>query len=177
MQSPFLSQSDPASRVGAGGVRGVASQERLSEVIMELPFFFFVPFSPLLSISSSVSLTIIYMSILSALLFAAHTHTHIHTQLLHVSLSDISSETGTQRTHGRQPDAPPPKKQQRVESENTQNFRRGTRRGAHWSTACPRQRGDTPDRFWASVEPYCADITEAHLKVLQEGIRCVSVLL
>ena len=62
-----------------GGVRGVASQERLSEVIVELPFFFFVPFSPLLSISSYVSLTIIYMSVLSALLFAAHTHTHTHT--------------------------------------------------------------------------------------------------
>ena len=41
----------------------------------------------------------------------------------------------------------------------------------------PKAKGDTPDRFWASVEPYCADITEVDLKVLQEGIRSVSVLL
>ena len=143
MQSSFLSQSDPASRVGAGGVRGVASQERLSEVIMELPFFFFVSFSPLLCISSSVSLTIIYMSVLSALLFAAHTHTH--TQLLHVSFSDVSSETGTQSTHGRQPDAPPPKKQQLQKN---------------------KAKGDTTDCFWASVEPFRVDITEVDLKVL-----------
>ena len=41
----------------------------------------------------------------------------------------------------------------------------------------PKAKGDTLDRFWASVEPYCADITETDLKVLQEGIRSVSVLL
>ncbi|XP_064390478.1 transcriptional adapter 3-A-like isoform X2 [Halichondria panicea] len=32
-------------------------------------------------------------------------------------------------------------------------------------------KGDAPDRFWASVEPYCADLTETDLKLLQEGIR------
>lgn len=35
-------------------------------------------------------------------------------------------------------------------------------------------KGDAPDRFWASVEPYCADITEADVRMLQEGIRSVS---
>ncbi len=34
-------------------------------------------------------------------------------------------------------------------------------------------KGDAPDRFWASVEPYCADLTETDLKLLQEGIRNV----
>ena len=34
-------------------------------------------------------------------------------------------------------------------------------------------KGDAPDRFWASVEPYCADITDSDLKMLQEGIRNV----
>ncbi len=35
-------------------------------------------------------------------------------------------------------------------------------------------KGDAPDRFWASVEPYCADITESDIQVLQDGIRSVS---
>ncbi len=37
-------------------------------------------------------------------------------------------------------------------------------------------KGDAPDRFWASVEPYCADLTENDLKLLQEGIRNVRTL-
>ena len=31
-----------------------------------------------------------------------------------------------------------------------------------------RIKGDAPDRFWASVEPYCADITESDLTLLKE---------
>ena len=31
-----------------------------------------------------------------------------------------------------------------------------------------RIKGDAPDRFWASVEPYCADITENDLALLKE---------
>lgn len=32
-------------------------------------------------------------------------------------------------------------------------------------------RNDTIDRFWASVEPYCADITNEDLKMLDELIK------
>ena len=35
-------------------------------------------------------------------------------------------------------------------------------------------KGDVLDRFWASVEPYCADITETELNMLEEGIKSVS---
>ena len=38
-------------------------------------------------------------------------------------------------------------------------------------------KGDAPDRFWASVEPYYADITDADVRMLQEGIRSVSEVL
>ncbi len=34
-------------------------------------------------------------------------------------------------------------------------------------------KGDAPDRFWASVEPYCADITDNDIKLLQEGLKNV----
>ena len=34
-------------------------------------------------------------------------------------------------------------------------------------------KGDALDRFWASIEPYCADITENELTMLQEGMRSV----
>ena len=37
-------------------------------------------------------------------------------------------------------------------------------------------KGDAPDRFWASVEPYCAPITESDLQMLQDGIRSVSTI-
>ena len=158
MQSSFLSQSDPASRVGAGGVRGVASQERLSEVIMELPFFFFVPFSPLLFISSSVSLTIIYMSVLSALLFAAHTHTHTHTththtllsQLLHVSLSDISTVTPVKQ----EPNIPMadglmllPPRNNNVWSQRTLKISGGLRGGEHTGAQHAQGKGGHPGSF------------------------------
>ena len=36
-----------------------------------------------------------------------------------------------------------------------------------------RGKGDAPDRFWAIVEPYCADITEADVRLLQEDIKSV----
>ena len=36
------------------------------------------------------------------------------------------------------------------------------------------KKGDAPDRFWASVEPYCADITDNDLKLLQEETMNVS---
>ena len=39
--------------------------------------------------------------------------------------------------------------------------------------ALQKQKGDVLDRFWASVEPYCADITEAELTMLQEGMKSV----
>lgn len=32
-------------------------------------------------------------------------------------------------------------------------------------------RNDAPDRFWASVEPYCADITQDDIKALDDLIR------
>lgn len=32
-------------------------------------------------------------------------------------------------------------------------------------------RNDAPDRFWASVEPYCADITDEDMKALDDLIR------
>ena len=41
-------------------------------------------------------------------------------------------------------------------------------------SALHKVKGDAPDRFWASVEPYCADITNADIHMLQEGIRNVS---
>ena len=34
-------------------------------------------------------------------------------------------------------------------------------------------KGDVLDRFWASVEPYCADITDTELNMLQEGMKSV----
>ena len=34
-------------------------------------------------------------------------------------------------------------------------------------------KGDVLDRFWASVEPYCADITETELNMLEEGMKSV----
>ena len=36
-------------------------------------------------------------------------------------------------------------------------------------------RGDAPDRFWSSVEPYTSDITESDICMLQEGISSVSL--
>ena len=36
-----------------------------------------------------------------------------------------------------------------------------------------RGKGDVPDRFWATVEPYCADITDADIKLLQEDLKNV----
>lgn len=41
-------------------------------------------------------------------------------------------------------------------------------------SALPKMKGETPDHFWASVEPYCADITDSDIQMLQEGIRSVS---
>ena len=47
----------------------------------------------------------------------------------------------------------------------------------------PQQQQDTsllklktegPDRFWSTVEPYCADITQADIDMLEDGIRSVS---
>lgn len=32
-------------------------------------------------------------------------------------------------------------------------------------------RNDAPDRFWASVDPYCADITQDDIKALDDLIR------
>jgi len=46
--------------------------------------------------------------------------------------------------------------------------------GSTLEHSTPKAKGDTPDRFWSSVEPYCADITEADMRILQEGIRSVS---
>ena len=43
--------------------------------------------------------------------------------------------------------------------------------------AAMKYRGDAQDRFWATVEPYCADITEADIQMLQESINDVSVCL
>ena len=37
----------------------------------------------------------------------------------------------------------------------------------------PKVKGDAPDRFWASVEPYCADISETEIRLLQDGLRNV----
>ena len=37
----------------------------------------------------------------------------------------------------------------------------------------PRGKGDAPDRFWATVEPYCADITEADVSLLLEDVKTV----
>ena len=111
------------------------------------------------------------------------THTHTYFPPAHFSFrrkhSD-TSETGALRVHGRQPDAPPPKKQQRVESERKSKhskFQEGYEEGSTLEHSMPKPKGDTPDRFWASVEPYCMDITDADLKVLQDGIRSVSVFL
>ena len=36
-----------------------------------------------------------------------------------------------------------------------------------------RGKGDAPDRFWATVEPYCADITEADVSLLLEDAKNV----
>ena len=39
-----------------------------------------------------------------------------------------------------------------------------------------KQKGDALDRFWASIEPYCADITQAEVTMLEEGIKSVKPL-
>lgn len=39
--------------------------------------------------------------------------------------------------------------------------------------ALTKAKGDVLDRFWASVEPYCADITETELNMLEEGMKSV----
>ena len=36
-------------------------------------------------------------------------------------------------------------------------------------------KGDGPDRFWSTVEPYFADITESDIHILQETIDGVSM--
>ena len=147
-----------------------------------LPFFLLFTSSfifPLTSLFTS-PLLLIYFSLsllhITPTSNLTHTHTHTHFRRKH---SD-TSETGALRVHGRQPDAPPPKKQQRVESERKSKhskFQEGYEEGSTLEHSMPKAKGDTPDRFWASVEPYCMDITEADLKVLQDGIRSVSVFL
>ena len=42
--------------------------------------------------------------------------------------------------------------------------------------ALTKAKGDVLDRFWASVEPYCADITETELSMLEEGMKSVSTV-
>jgi transcriptional adapter 3 len=41
----------------------------------------------------------------------------------------------------------------------------------HSSKHKSKGKGDAPDRFWAAVEPYCADITEADIHLLQEDLK------
>ena len=36
-----------------------------------------------------------------------------------------------------------------------------------------RSKGDAPDRFWTAVEPYCADITDGDIHLLQEDLKNV----
>ena len=43
----------------------------------------------------------------------------------------------------------------------------------HCCSLLSRGKGDAPDRFWATVEPYCTDITEADISLLQEDIKSV----
>ena len=42
--------------------------------------------------------------------------------------------------------------------------------------ALTKAKGDVLDRFWASVEPYCADITETELNMLEEGMKSVRAI-
>ena len=42
--------------------------------------------------------------------------------------------------------------------------------------ALMKAKGDVLDRFWASVEPYCADITETEINMLEEGMKSVSAI-
>lgn len=175
----FPSQSDPASGVRARGIGCLAGQERLSEVIYRTTASILSPLLPFVHLVFHFS-SHLFLSVSPSLspphLISAHTHTHFSFRRKH---SD-TSETGALRVHGRQPDAPPPKKQQRVESERKSKhskFQEGYEEGSTLEHSMPKAKGDTPDRFWASVEPYCMDITEADLKVLQDGIRSVSVFL
>jgi transcriptional adapter 3 len=41
----------------------------------------------------------------------------------------------------------------------------------HSSKHKSKGKGDAPDRFWAAVEPYCADITETDVRLLQEDLK------
>ena len=42
--------------------------------------------------------------------------------------------------------------------------------------ALVKAKGDVLDRFWASVEPYCADITDTEINMLEEGMKSVNAL-
>lgn len=73
--------------------------------------------------------------------------THTHISLLHISLSGVSTVTPVKQEHYvSMADSlmPLPPRNNNVWSQrgspSTLNFRRGTRREAHWSTACPNPR-------------------------------------
>ncbi len=70
-------------------------------------------------------------------------------------------------------DKPKKQKHSKLTSSALVDSKLGKEPGQH-DTALHKVKGDPPDRFWASVEPYCADITHSDIHILQEGIRSVS---
>lgn len=88
-------------------------------------------------------------------------------------LSDVS-ETGNR------PSASTTSKRQKTEQEPTPPPRHTKKNKTHPTEANiephsskykSKGKGDVPDRFWATVEPYCADITDADIKLLQEDLK------
>lgn len=68
---------------------------------------------------------------------------------------------------------PPPKKMQKLEGADRPKKSKLSKAGGEGDTS--RGKGDAPDHFWSSVEPYFADITEADVQMLQDEINIVSV--
>ena len=108
-----------------------------------LPFFLLFTSSfifPLTSLFTSPLLIYFSLSLLHITPTSNLTHTHTHT-------SGVSTVTPVKREHyvsmaGSLMPLPPRNNNvwSQRGSQSTQNFRRGTRREAHWSTACPKQR-------------------------------------
>ncbi len=66
-----------------------------------------------------------------------------------------------------------PLKKQRIEDKSNKKKSRKSQNDYPTPGDVVKVKGDAPDKFWASVEPYCADITDNDIALLQEGMRNV----
>ncbi len=74
---------------------------------------------------------------------------------------------------------PPARKMQKLEGSDKKKSKMskqsmGDSKGGVDGDSSMKGRGEAPDRFWSSVEPYCADITDADIKFLEDTIASVS---